>query len=252
MAEYIAQITFQGNTGLSKDRYENTFHFAGAAGPATAADAMSCVPRIVHFFLHKDSTYNNSVASFLSPILSRTAHIRVYDFAAGTRGTGSKRAHTYVAGIPRPILAEATMTLPTAPAAGIPEEVAICLSYWTVANRPRHRGRLYLGPLCTDAMSMDSVHSVRPSAMLVASLAESGANLAATPDSADDLTASWAKFIGPDPSALVPGWSLLSTIGAGTKLAKVPTYELVTHGWVSNEWSGQSRRRVEATARHPF
>jgi hypothetical protein len=42
---------------------------------------------------------------------------------------------------------EATFWPGNAPAATEPRELALCLSYFSGANRPRHRGRLYI-PLC--------------------------------------------------------------------------------------------------------
>jgi hypothetical protein len=238
MGSYIAQVTFQSNSGLSKDRFENVWHYSSGAGAGTTSEASGIVTKLSDFYTFQGST-GMAVSQFLSPELNRTVVVKVYDEIKPAGGA------------PRPILLSGQFDMPTfGPGQkGLPEEVAICLSYYSTANLPRHRGRIYLGPLNASVLEEDA--QPRPTGQFLQCIAD-----AATKHKQIGI----GQVNGGFPpiidfpldftlAAAYPAWSVRSGLGTGTKAAPVVTYETVQHGWIDNEWDGQSRRRVEASAR---
>lgn len=110
MATYRAQISFQLDSALPRDAVTINPHFEGD-NPSALADALKS---------------NLLAAADIGPTFPFT--IKMYDakkpppsfpLATVTNGTGFK-------------------------ASNIPRELAMCLSYYCGANRPRYRGRLYI------------------------------------------------------------------------------------------------------------
>jgi hypothetical protein len=245
MGRYIAQVTFQDVSGLSKDRFENDWHFNSGAGVGNIAEANGIIQKLSDFYTTQDVA-GNSVAAFLSPVINNTVSVKVYDETrpATTGGTPP----------PRPILAQSHFGLGTASTGtqGLPEEIALCLSYYSTSNSARHRGRIYLGPLNTSGLEEDA--QPRPKAIFLNAIIHAAERMiipAVTPP---------VGGFAPIPDFPIPNltvaayapWAVRSGIGTGTKAAPVVTYEDVEHGWVDNEWDGQSRRRIEASARVSF
>lgn len=242
MSEYIAQHILQGISGLPKDQFVTTFHFVGSAGAATVDGAQSCVARIRQFY-EVAAGSGGAISSFLSPYIADVRTVKVYDEASAK---------------PRIPMVVGHYTGPThgsgqclAPA------TALCLSYFSVRNAPRHRGRIYLGPLKINAMSGSTD---RPSAQFMAEIVAAGTRLADAGDVAESLS-DLSFLVGGPPISGPPvpvNWAVRSGVGAGTQPTKkhptipnapVVTYELVNGGWVDDEWDGQSRRRLAAIGR---
>jgi hypothetical protein len=246
VARYIAQVTLQSVSGLSKDRFENVWHFTSGTTVVSELDAKGCALRLQDFYSGGTHPSAN-VAWYLSPKIQGGALVKVYDEDAP--GGPHTRAN------PRPILYEATWPI-GAPSTGdlsLPEEVALAVSYYSSANAPRHRGRIYIGPLNTAGLESDT--EVRPSANMIASFVAAATRLIATGDGAIPVSSLSTLSGITDPGDVVapmPDWALRSKIGTGTKIAPIVTYELATKGWVDNEWDAQRRRRVEASARVSF
>lgn len=236
---YIVQVAFQGPSGIPKDQFENVWHFTGT-GASKIADAHAAASRAAAFYML--GTGDAMVANYLSFWENFRVGIKVYDEDEVLR--------------PRTILYSDFMTLPerSGAQASLPEEVALCLSYYSTQNAPRHRGRLYVGPLDIKALGttdeQDAGPSSTPGAALIVAMVG-----AATAIKGDRVpTAEEIRFLGGtvDNSASVE-WCLRS--GGGTKAATktgIIVYEPVTHGWVDNEWDAQRRRRIQATARSVF
>jgi hypothetical protein len=230
--ELITQVAFIGPSGIPRDQFENTFHFTLDAG--TDADgAMAAHALVASFFLNVHGS--NSVASYLSGKMSRTATLKSYI-----------EGHA----IPRPIFRQDTFTLPTPLAnTGIPEEIALCLSYYAGVNLPRRRGRIYIGPLNTDAIEQDV--DPRPAADFVSTIHDAAVALAAT---GTVPSGDFTNLTG-SPSPAVAGhitWCVKSTNGGAVKTPHMVVYQPITNGWIDNEWDGQSRRRLAASARSTF
>jgi hypothetical protein len=235
---YIVQAALQNRTAMAADQCENTFHFTGASTEPTDSDIAGCIGRIADFYVATHGAalpITNWYSSEYPTIV-----IKVYDLAAAK---------------PRPILGQATVTLP-GPAAGtpLPEEVALCLSYYSNRNIPRKRGRIYLGPFSSNSLGAGAPGVSRPDTTFLASVAAAGTALLATSDGATSLgsiadSLSLHGILTTAPTFANVSWVLYSTLGEGTKAAPLPETDLLTAGWVDNEWDGQHRRRVKASAR---
>lgn len=263
--QYIAQVVFQSNTGLPKDRFVNTWHFVGGVGGGDGSEMLGCAARLAAFYCQ---TYTGlTIGEFLSSGIERVATVNVYDY-----NQPKPR-------IPFPF----HFTLPAATnPIQLPEEVALVMSYYSARNLPRQRGRVYIGPLCTNAIESTATVTSRPNALLFPLIQAAAADLMATGDGADDFTLplldglfltglAAADLIPTIPSALLPhasfpavqpvNWAQFSAVGAGTQptkkhpdipTAREPAFSLVTAGWIDNEWDGQRRRRVASSARSVF
>jgi hypothetical protein len=249
MARLKVVNVFQGASGLPKDEFENGFHFqtaTGAAAAGTSAEYATAAARVMNFYgPGTELSASDKIVSYLSAYIENVATIKVYDYTGGAVGkdgeaiTGPPAAvYTYVPGI-------------LTDSIGYPSEVALCLSYFSLSNSARHRGRVYIGPFSVVAEGPGSPGIANPDLMTAMQMAgEFLADATTTPGTAG-LTA--VSPAGAVPAGIAGvNWMLRSNVGTGTKAAPAPTWEQVTHGWVDNEWDTQRRRRVVATARVTF
>jgi hypothetical protein len=250
MSQLKVVIVFQGNSGIPKDEMENSFHFQTASGPgveATQAEAATAASRISNFFDGAGAGGTPSIADYMSPMLLPTATYKVYDYFGGV----VKPNGDVDTGPPMSVFTGGAVS--PAASEGLPEEVALCLSYWTTSNTARHRGRVYLGPLGMNAATT-GLAEVRPNPAFMATMSTAGSRLV-EPGTAAQSTGGIAPVI---PSTPVPAsvdgvnWYLRSRVGSGSAGAPVPKWEAVTAGWVDNEWDSQRRRRIAATSRVTF
>jgi hypothetical protein len=117
---------------------------------------------------------------------------------------------------PRVPVSTRSRTQVQAPFEAGPREVALCLSYYAGLNRPRTRGRIYLGPFASGKMKL------RPEADLIGDLIQFGQDLSAV-------------------GGLNVDWSVYSpTTGLNNA---------ITNLWVDNEWDTQRRRGLRPTSR---
>lgn len=258
-AEYIAQVTFQDVSNLSKDRFENSWHFTGD-GTNGANDVVEIIHRLSDFYNGSVATADN-VSRYLATSINGTATVKVYLESDPT---------------PRVVRGEGSFVLGGQPSASqdLPESASVVLSYYSVSNTPRNRGRVFLGPLNSQALEMDT--NPRPAAAFLNALKLGAMRLLVNGDGAVPL----GPVLGYDLHGSGLGWSALasvtfpiaasesttssttwaqrSSLGAGTYSAKsktgtkIVTYSEVTAGFISNAWHQQRRREVEATARVLF
>ncbi len=224
----IMQTSIQSPTGLPKDRFESTWHFRDVSGAVAADVADAAALKLVDFFQTVGSSGHN-VGHYMcrSAAPGDEMLITGYDFAASR---------------PRPELGVVKFSYGSASGSQLPEEVALCLSYYTDRNLPSHRGRSYVGPLNGSAMTGSSTPPSRPAPEFIAAMVAAGTRL------------------------VVPGYSTLTTVVTEDTFDATPsdtttwclyspklgTFNDVEHGWVDDEWDGQRRRRVEASARVTF
>lgn len=223
MARYIVQVAFQPKDALPRDQMENVWHFSTAGAVDVSADSADITTKISNFYLVAGGTGIPSVSSFYSPTLSEAVTCKFYDEDSALH--------------PRIQLALTTFAITVGAAPGLPEEVALCMSYYASQNVPRKRGRLYLGPFArplddTEDTS-DTPSASRPDPALLTSVCDAGKALV-------DASSTGAK------------WCQRSGIGTGTLGAPVVIYSPVTNGWCDNEWDSQRRRRITATSRTVF
>jgi hypothetical protein len=151
MTVLAIQHTFQGLSGLPRDRYVNTWHVIAQTVPPTLPNLEAMADDVKKFYEGGGAT---SITTYLSPWnngAGRTVKIYNLDDA-----------------IPRaPIYEETDQNALTAFAGtGYPNEVACCLSFAGVhlsgTPQARRRGRVYIGPLNTTCGSITPVGDSRP------------------------------------------------------------------------------------------
>lgn len=200
----------QGPSGLPEDRVVNTFHFFGSG--TYAADQPDQELAVAAFY--NTTTTVGPISSYLSPWVSRSAELRSYDLEEPD---------------PRvPTIAPITLAATTS--TGMPEEVAVCLSwYCDPPVTPRRRGRIYLGPLASSAVTLSSASvPSRPSPDLITAVSEAA-----------------ERLIGEFSSASIYGLQVLSIASA----PPIGVMNRVRHGYIDNALDTQRRRGPVTTAR---
>lgn len=210
MPTILAQVVLHTVDGLAENFCTNTFHFFGDNDGATAdllADA-------IEDFYDGVTGAGNSISEYLSASIVRSSdvhEVKFYTVDGGPLGSP---------------YATKTFELTAAPLAvyRLPAEVACCLSYsaTTVGGgiAARRRGRVYIGPLCSDALDGGTS---RPSSSLQTDLLAAGKRLF---DAAEAAEAPWVIY---------------SRAGNSTSL--------VYRGWVDDACDTQRRRGLAPTAR---
>jgi hypothetical protein len=201
VAHIRAMAVFQGGSGLPEDRFVNTFHFLSPQ--AYAGDRTIVADAVAGFYTTAYSS--KTVGGYLSPYVIRGFQVRTYDL--DTPGPGREPyVKTYTLGV--------MMTDGAVPLGNMVEEASVCLSYRAIPPyTARRRGRIYIGPLNTGAIS------------------------AATSTSPSRVAGQFSTCIKNAALALVNtglGWSVHST--------KDGTYNLIHDGWVDDAFDTQRRR----------
>ena len=130
-------VIMENQSGLPEDRFVNTWHFVADGGDLFAAS--------LDIQQQLEAFYNvggpNSISHFISSKVLRTP------------GVTQTRYYNLADVPPRePVIREWTLG-PGASFDNLPNEVAVTMSFYSDRNLPRQRGRLYLGPLRTNAMA---------------------------------------------------------------------------------------------------
>lgn len=207
-----AQVVLPGVSGLPEDVFVNTFHFSSASTGEGAADVIR--DHLVELYnTVPPAPGSRSMAGDMSNVISRVANackIKVYDLADAMPRIPIERSWTL-----GPSLSSAATELPA--------ELAVCASFFAGVNRPRFRGRVYLGPwqLLISADAPTQQRAVIGSAT-VASVA-----------------AAFRRLI--DKTANTQNLAVYSTVD---NVARI-----VTGGWVDDAWDIQRRRGQTAQSR---
>lgn len=208
-----------------KNVAQNTFFFHTTNGDL-ASLATYWAPKIIEFYNDGIDT-EAPIASYLSPTIVRdecSLEFRSVNFETGVIGT---------------LLNEQIFTLEdiVGDAPSLPNEVAFVLTIGTketsatTLQKARRRGRLYLGPLCADAMTAQNNVAAVPNASFMEAVVGAGERLA-----------EWSWGVGAQSGIEADGqWVVWSRTGE--------TYGSVNGGWVDNAWDSQRRRGTEPTAK---
>jgi hypothetical protein len=206
-------VQMLNDTALPKDMAVNTWHFRT---PGSVADASATINANL-------DTFYTALSTYYSPVLTGTCTTKYYDLEDNE---------------PRAPVAESSFVMGTLGSSGLPNEVAVCMSYQApiVSGTPqaRRRGRLFLGPLSTNITS-SSTGDQRPS---------SGARTAIAA-AADALMS----------DTTLPGliWSVFSPSTAGTPPWSAATlgdaFETITNGWINDAFDTMRSRGLAPTAR---
>jgi hypothetical protein len=213
--------TFQGLSGLSEDRFVNTFH-ALTDEPLLPANFAALVTAIQHFYKPAAS---NGISTYLSKEMRAVGRtIKVYDMTQA-----KPRA---------PIFEFVDTAAPFTLIAGdsLPGEVAVCLSYEGVklsgVPQGRRRGRIYLGPLAVSAIDdTDATGKARPQQDLltIATLAADALHIAM--------------------SAAGFEWQVYSPTIDAAGVGDLAAFTVIDHWWMDNAFDIQRRRGASPTGR---
>lgn len=210
-----ALVEIPRDTTLPADIAINTFHFLTPGDVASSGADISTA--LETFYL--------AVDAYLSANVGTSWSLKVYDLEDAS---------------PRVPVFEDTMG-PFTPGVGqgLPEEVAVCLSYEAAAvsgqNQARRRGRIYLGPLDADlAVNTVAGRTTVASAAMTA-IASAASGLAGGNPLTDPI---WCVF-SPTTAGPAP-WSagVLST-----------AFYAIASGYIDDQFDTQRRRESPPTAR---
>jgi hypothetical protein len=214
MATMRAQVVFQGMSNTPEDVVVNTYHFVSPDYAIVNRD-------LVRDYLVE--LYNTTVpapgtgkiAESMSSFLSRVANaskIKVYDLAEPKPRTPTTYSWTLAANSGGALVE-------------LPAEVAVCASFYALQNRPRYRGRVYLGPWVSNVLQDALNDRSRPQTTLI-----------------DTIAGAFNR--------------LLLKPGTGPKLAIQSNADgqarIATNGWVDDAWDTQRRRGQDAKSRTLF
>lgn len=217
-----AQVSIPLDSGVPEDAIVNTWHFDGddLLQPAN------------------DGVYHNSVMGLL------TAFYQSIDGVVFAQNVGSPATvKIYDMRDPeeRQVEFTGTIDLQTTTDPPLPNEVALCLSfsadYESGVNPQRRRGRVFLGPVSTGAVSIINSQS-RPSAAVRQAVA----------DAAEVLMAGDELVFG-DPERM--HWAIYSRVTDAAGDIGL-AFNDVTGGWVDDAFDTQRRRGAAPTARILF
>ena len=200
-----SQVRFQGDTNTPEDVYVNTWYFDSGTDGFTQTVVDEIAADLQTFYFTAAPLTSLAVKAFLGPSIA-SAELRCYDMSDAEPRVPLYGTLTY---------GSATINGP------IPAECSCVLSY--NAGPPvtgRRRGRIYLGPLSTEALQSGQTSDARVSANMYETVAQSAYRLIDTGDHP---------------------WVVYSPTGN--------SYAPVVGGHVDNAFDIQRRRGHEATYR---
>lgn len=210
---FRAMSIFHGVSGLPEDRYVNTWWFnRNGSSVSLSAAAATIAQRLGNFFTAVGLNQTLPLTAYLSNTAideARGLEVRVYD-------TNQPEPR-------EPAIVTVPLTGFTTQVS-LPAEVAVCLSYYATRNIPRHRGRVYLGPLNLSAMSTsDGLADPNVSQTMMDDIQDRASTLAGFTD--------------------LP-WSVCSL--------RDQVLRDITNGWIDNTFDTQRRRGSQPTRRETW
>jgi hypothetical protein len=163
---------------------------------------------------------SNDIGPYMSAKVKREgALIKIYDLGQPLPRT--------------PIVKTIAISAAGTSALSLPNEVAIVLSFYATNNRPRRRGRVYLGPWNSSALAAadNTQADARPVSTLRSIIANRALNLMN--------------------STLPLQWVVRSLGGTKVPLDQPGMYE-VTAGWIDDAFDTQRRRGAASMSRTPW
>lgn len=180
-----AQVIFQGQSGLPRDRFVNSWAFEGTGASISDTELATVRTRLVEFYTSPVGA-GTPLTGFMSRAVKQAVLIRLYRLSQTPPRTPIETQHTF----------NISQT-----GTALPNEVAVVLSFYNTVNVKRRRGRIFFGPLAAMAGVFDT-DDVKVEASLRTALSGAANRLAA---------------YGNDPT-LGPHWSILSQRDAQLKL----------------------------------
>lgn len=137
-----AQCIWRAASGLPEDRFVTSWAFIrGGAMPGSNAESQAeeVAERLREFWLTPVEPGPQPVAGFLpSAVTSQGLEIRCYDLGQEVPREPRIFEYTFASG---------------SGGSQLPREVAVCLSFFAGRNLPRRRGRVFIGPLTSTAVT---------------------------------------------------------------------------------------------------
>lgn len=208
------QCTIGRDSAVPADAITNTWSFHTTASPEAPADIDAIITALQTFYQAIDGVL----------------------FAAETANLLNYKVYRLSDPKPRAPVREGSFALVPSVSVGIPEEVAIVLSFQGAKQsglpQARRRGRVYIGPLPTGSTIFATVNNrIR----VVAGARDVLKNAAEALLLASDAAANWT-------------WVVVSSVGGDNVFLETP----VTNGWVDDAFDIQRRRGPAPTARTTF
>lgn len=203
MAFLAVQHALQGSSGLSEDRFVNTFHLQGTGDP-TEAQLTAIKDALVAFYSNLGGAFN--LGQYLA------------DTAAGVGRTVKIYDHQDVK--PRaPIYEFVDTDTPFAlnSTTAYPSEVAMCISFaapkLSGQVQARRRGRIYLGPLNVSAGSSGDVtfQECRPQSQFMSSCMTTFGKLMTDFAAANHILSVYSPTVDTSDTGVVGAFSVVET-----------------------------------------
>ena len=201
---FKAQCVFQSQTGLPEDVFINSFYFRN---DEIGVSPNGAIKAALDAFYNAPAANGIALSTRLSKIVLPAWKILIYNL-----GQPPPRDRSELAGV--------ALTRPTGVTAW-PAELAVTASFFAGTNRPRNRGRVYLGPWNTSAATTGTADESAVAADLRAAIADRCKMLSTT---SQNIT-----------------WVVLSKADSMAKI--------VTAGWVDDAFDIQRRRGRKASTR---
>lgn len=217
MADIVrATVKLPYQNGMERDVSENVFWFDMPDGGSIDSAAEAIHPDLNGYYADGD-TGHLSISGYLASFISRSA--ASIEYAKVDMATGIQQGYTI----------ELPMTdLDTPASTSLPAEVALVMSMGgstTGVPKASARGRIYLGPFATNAVSSATGYA-RPAPALITAIAWGATNRLLSA-----LTGTYP-------------WVVYSR--------KLRVITVVLGGQIDNEWDTQRRRGEDPTARTVF
>lgn len=215
-----AMAIFQGASGLPEDRYISTFHFARNPAVTWEVDAPLIAGWLTSFYNTIAPGAARAISGYLSDnaiTVGAAAHeLRLYDI----NDLEPREPAIFPLG-----------KLTSGVAGSLPNEAAVCLSFYGTRNIPRQRGRVYIGPLSSlCAVESAADHDVRVTQAFMDDLADAARKLIVDSASRWVVLSRGLYVDGQLPAQMYP----------------------VTDGWVDNAFDTIRKRGVKPSARVTF
>lgn len=207
-----AIVTHDMDSGLPADRAVNVFHFGNSTVAPSSTDLTNLTNALTTFYNGTSTGSSATVYSFMASVLAGTGTIAYYDLV-DPEPRAPKRVDPFTGW--------------TTGSTTFPEEVALVLSYQAAKisgfDQASRRGRVFIGPLSTNAGSTATGRPVTTANGIIDTLCAAGAGLVVA-----SASAGWS-------------WQVYSR--------KFDSMATVTNGWCDDAFDTQRRRGVAPTAR---
>lgn len=219
VTHYLVQHYFQDKSGLAEDRYTNVFHVNKEVGSLDAGGLLALLNNVINFYNTAPAGNNRSITGYMPQhAMGPNSRCAVYEFGVAP---------------PNPpllfLLYNPNDITPALDKEALPAEVAACVSYQgapvTGIKLASVRGRVYLGPLNSDAADHTHTAKARPSSQFRSDCISSFKAL--NQGIPDDNPGTFLRQYSPTHSAL----------------------HAITNWWMDDAWDTQRRRGGDPTSR---